>query len=238
MKLQKKSFHQGFSLVEILITIAIVGVLATIGLNIFGDQNFRAKNASMVQTLSGVSNLIDFTKYPASLETLCDEFEPGEEFGYIRTTIEDNGGIWHCDSTEGEYRIFVKLNQEATLARLDMGDITNIAFAQEESQLHEFGNYYCINSNFDRNFTHWSANNLEFPSCDDSTYSPVPEDPAPTPEPTPDPEPESDPEPPLEHGGPVCNAPKEQVCHFGKTLCVSSKAVKAHTKHGDTEGIC
>jgi prepilin-type N-terminal cleavage/methylation domain-containing protein len=39
-------------------------------------------------------------------------------------------------------------------------------------------------------------------------------------------------------GGGECQEPKVEVCHSDNTLCVSSKAVKGHLNHGDTEGAC
>jgi len=237
MNFQKRK--KGFTLIELLIVIVIIGVLATVVLASLKESRLRAKNAAIVTTLSSLDAVVDASKYPGSLAAICDDFEPGGEFEGIRTGVEKNGGIWHCDSTFSDYRIYVKLNQEVVITR-NNDLFGQPAFAQEEySTVHIFGNYYCLNSDFKKTFTHWSGDNLSYPSCDDSTYSPVPEDPEPTPEPTPDPDPESDPEPPLENGGPVCNNPKKsQVCHFDKTLCISKKAVKAHKKHGDQEGVC
>ena len=225
----------GFTVIELLVVIVIIGILALIIISSLENSRLRAKNAAIVTTVSSLDAIIDADKYPGSLEDLCLDFEAGGEFEQIRTGVESNGGIWNCDSTVTDYRIFVKLNQDAVLTN---NSFVPIAYAQEGSFTHIFGNYYCLNSNFDKNFTHWSGNNLLYPSCDDADYIDVPEDPEPTPEPTPDPDPGSDPEPPLENGGPACDAPKEQVCHFDKTLCISSKAVKAHVKHGDTEGVC
>ena len=118
--------------------------------------------------------------------------------------------------------------------------LNNSAFAQgEESTVHNFGNYYCINSDFNKNFTHWSGDNLTYPSCNDADYIATPEDPVETPEPTPDPDPESDPEPPLEDGGSACEGNQVEICHFDKTICVSQNGWNnGHSKHGDTLGSC
>lgn len=227
---------KGFTLIELLVTIAIIGILAAVIISSLSEARSRAKNASIVRTMANIDAVIDADKYPGSLAGLCLDFEPGGEFAAIREGVENNGGIWHCDSTVADYRIFAKLNQDVVLSQKNI--FGSPVYAQEDSVDHSFGNYYCLNSNFEKKFTHWSGDNLAYPSCDDSDYINTPVDPEENPDPTPDPEPETDPEPPLENNGPACTGNKVEVCHHNKTLCVSSKALKAHLKHGDSEGVC
>ena len=237
-KFKNSSFNKinGFTLIELLVVIAVIGIIAAFIMSSLNEARDKGKNAAIVQAMSSVHSVIDASKYPGSLAAICFDFETGGEFANIRAGVEENGGIWHCDSTENEYRIFVKLNQKAVLSK---SQIVESAYAQEEdSYNHNFGNYFCLNSDFDSNFTHWSGENLLYPSCDDSEYTPVIQDPVVNPDPTPDPEPETDPEPPQENGGAACDGGKVQVCHFSKTLCVSDQALKAHTKHGDVAGAC
>lgn len=194
--------------------------------------------------MANLATIIDAEKYPNSLETLCFEFEPGGPYASIRAAVEEKGGIWYCDSTVDSYRIFAKLNLPVPLASntiLNKGfALVDKAFAQsDESTTHSFGNFYCVNSNFDKNFTHWSGENLLYPSCNDADYTGVIQDPVENPGPTPDPTPETNPEPPIEDGGPACSGNKVQICHLNKTICVSQKALsKGHSKHGDTLGAC
>lgn len=231
---------KGFTLIELLVVVAIIGIISTIIVPSYNRATLKGKNASIVTTMSSIDSLVDASKYPGSLETVCFDFEPGGEFAHIRTSVEEKGGIWHCDSTVADYRIYVKLHTSVTLAEGDTDSVFGkSAFAQgDESYNHNFGNYYCSNSNFESNFTHWSGENLVYPSCSDEDYTSVVQDPEPTPDPTPEPDPQPEPDPPLEDGGPACDADKTEVCHFNKTLCVSSKALKGHTKHGDTIGSC
>jgi prepilin-type N-terminal cleavage/methylation domain-containing protein len=234
-KKNKKIKDKGFTVIELLVVIVVIGILATIIITSLTRARLQAKNASIIMNMASLDSIIDADKYPGSFSDLCLEFESGGSFEIIRASIESNGGIWNCDSTDEAYRIFVKLNQDVVLANRT----THQAFAQEEdSSLHNFGNYYCLNSRFQKNFAHWDGDSLAFPSCSDEDYINTPVDVEDDPDPTPDPEPESDPEPPLENGGPSCDSPKKQVCHFEKTLCVSSKALKGHSKHGDVEGVC
>ncbi|MCI5051103.1 MAG: type II secretion system GspH family protein [Candidatus Pacebacteria bacterium] len=232
---------KGFTLLELLVVIAVVGILATIIIPTLRDAQTRAQNASIVATMANINALVDAEKYPNSLENLCFEFEPGGPLADVRTSVEEKGGIWHCDSTVDSYRIFAKLNLEVVSAMRDeiessFAKLTKSVAAQTDSQEHDFGNYYCVNSEFNNNFTHWSGENLLYPSCNDVDYTGVIQDPVENPDPTPDPNPESDPEPPIEDGGPACDGGKTEICHFGKTLCVGN--TKGHLKHGDTEGPC
>jgi Tfp pilus assembly major pilin PilA len=228
---------KGLTLMELLVILTVIGIIVTTTIPSYQESRLKAKNAAIVSSLSGLHAVVDASKYPGSLAAVCNDFEPGGEFAPIKSGVERNGGIWHCDSTTGAYRIFVKLHTSVTLAQRIFG---LPVFAQQEtpSSNHSFGNYYCTNSNFENNFTHWSGANLVYPSCNDADYTPTVQDPAPTPVPTPDPEPEPEPVPPLEHGGPVCDGDKIEVCHFKNTLCVSDNALKGHLKHGDTEGAC
>ncbi len=237
-----KTMKSGFMLIEMLIILVIVGILSTFVFNSFSGTVSKGKNAAIVQTLSNVPASIDASKYPESLSNLCNDFEPGNELGDIRTSIEKKGGIWNCDSTDDSYRIFVKLNpvkKPGTLSDNINDFVGKTVFAQNQNSFeHSFGNYYCLNSKFEKKFTHWPGDHLTFPSCDDSDYIPTPVDPEPTPEPTIDPNPTTDPEPPLENGAYCDNEKKQAVCHFGKTICISKKAVKAHQRHGDPVGQC
>jgi hypothetical protein len=232
-KVKKVKFFKGFSLVEILTIIVIISILSTIIFIVLKDGRVRARNANIVRTMSNLESVVDLEKYPGSLANLCNDFEPGQPLGYIRTAVEDMGGIWNCDSTVTDFRIFAKLHTPSNLA---FGNMIQRAFAQTTvSSLHSFGNYYCVNSKVEKNFTHWSGNNLTYPSCNDADYISTPVDPEPTPTPTPDPNPTPVP-PPVPSGS--CPSGKQAVCHFGNTLCISTNAVQAHQKHGDIVGVC
>lgn len=219
---------------ELLVVVAVIGVLASIILTSLGKARLKARNASIVASVSNIDVMLDLDKYPGSLEDVCFDFEPGGEFEQLRVSTENAGGIWHCDSTEDAFRVYVKLNQDVVVAQ---NIFARSVFAQEGSSTHSFGNYYCVNSDFKKNFTHWPGDSLAYPSCDDADYITTPIDPEPDPEPT-TPDPDPDPEPPVENGGSSCSGNKVEVCHFENTLCVSSSALNAHTNHGDIEGSC
>ncbi|MCA9368577.1 prepilin-type N-terminal cleavage/methylation domain-containing protein, partial [Candidatus Kaiserbacteria bacterium] len=80
-----KKSRKGFTLIELLVTIAIIGILATVIVQSISKARLRARNASIVSTMSSISTIIDMSKYPGSLANLCLDFEPGGEFAAIRT---------------------------------------------------------------------------------------------------------------------------------------------------------
>lgn len=234
-----KKHTKGFALIELMIIVAIINIMIVLIVPVFRDIKLRAKNASIAMTMSNIDAMVDLSKYPGSLAALCNDFEPGGEFANIKKGVEDQGGIWNCDSNVSNFRIFAKLHSAVVIAQVPILDnFFHTVFAQgTNSHIHGFGNYYCINSNSEKNFTHWSGDNLSYPSCNDADYIPTPVDPVATPVPTPDPN-GTPVTPPVEVTGVSCSGGKSAVCHFGKTLCVGSSAVKAHTKHGDTAGNC
>lgn len=229
--------RKGFTLIELLVVISIIGILFVIIIPELPRVLLKAKNAFIVSTLKNLNNTLmeahGFDNYP----DVCFDFEEGEKYEHFKKPIEEAGGIWHCHSTNQNYRIFVKLNQSVVISSHHL--LNQTAYAQEEnmSGVHTFGNYFCINSYGRSQFTHWSGYNIVFPSCSDVDYTEEIQNPMPNPDPTPDPEPETNPEPPV--NPPAQPAPgKSFICHFGNTIEVSNNAVNAHISHGDTLGAC
>lgn len=77
----------GFTLLELIIVVAIIGILATIVLPMLRDKPIRAKEAVLKTNLMRIRDVIDQHyadkgKYPASLEALV-------ESGYLRTVPID-----------------------------------------------------------------------------------------------------------------------------------------------------
>jgi len=68
----------GFTLIELLVVMAIIVVLASIGLAVYGNSVTRAKEAALAQDLFQMRDAIDQyyadkNKYPASLQDLVSE---------------------------------------------------------------------------------------------------------------------------------------------------------------------
>ena len=80
MTLQRRGNNRsrGFTLVELLITMTIIVVLASVGLSLYGTSVTRAKEAALMEDLFQMRKAIDEyyadkQKYPASLDALVSE---------------------------------------------------------------------------------------------------------------------------------------------------------------------
>jgi len=87
--------HDGFTLLELMLVITIVGVLATLAEPIWQNVTTRAREAALKQTLFTLRDVIDqyradHGKYPPALDDLAKE-------KYIRKLPEDP--FTHASST-------------------------------------------------------------------------------------------------------------------------------------------
>src|SRR6476661_7707623 len=77
----------GFTLMEIMIVMALIVTLAGVGLSLYGNSVTRAKEATLKEDLFRMRDAIDQyyadkNKYPSNLETLVSD-------GYMRRVPED-----------------------------------------------------------------------------------------------------------------------------------------------------
>ena len=76
---------KGFTLIELLIVISIIGVLALIGLRVYGDQQKKAKNAIVIANASTVHNLIQG-------DLLDHDYSTSEDDDDTSTSVIENIG--------------------------------------------------------------------------------------------------------------------------------------------------
>ncbi|HEX2643591.1 MAG TPA: prepilin-type N-terminal cleavage/methylation domain-containing protein [Thermoanaerobaculia bacterium] len=108
--------QRGFTLLELIIVIAIIGILATVAMPKMKDMPRRASEATLKQNLRTMRDVIDQYygdkgRYPASLEALV-------EAGYLRKVPADpitrSSETWLLDYEE--------VNPDEPAAEADGGD--------------------------------------------------------------------------------------------------------------------
>lgn len=133
MFLKSKINSQGFTLIELLIVVAILGVLATIGLVNFQHSMLRSRDTKRKSDLAQIQRAIemyynDYGTYPTSSGTgLILNLAWGSEFIDIKETlymkqlpIDPTQNTDYCYSSSGiAYQIYAKLENSQDAQCLD-----------------------------------------------------------------------------------------------------------------------
>ena len=87
MKLTRRNTHEGYSLIELMIVVAIIGILVALAVPSFQQSAVKAREAALKQNLHTIRTVLDQHYadkgfYPPSLETLV-------EAGYLRQVPMD-----------------------------------------------------------------------------------------------------------------------------------------------------
>ncbi|HVS63014.1 MAG TPA: prepilin-type N-terminal cleavage/methylation domain-containing protein [Thermoanaerobaculia bacterium] len=102
----RSSPQSGFTLLELIIVVAVIGILATIAVPAFKDVPRRAQEAALRTNLRTMCDAIDQYhadkgKYPSSLESLV------EDGGYLRFVpldpITKSAETWQVEYEEADY---------------------------------------------------------------------------------------------------------------------------------------
>lgn len=119
-KLINKRSHpikSGFTLIELLIAMAIMGILATVGLGSFRTAQMRGRDAERKSDLKQISNALelyysDYGKYPAGASiSFGSEFTDGKTT-YIKKVPTDPGGgtyVYNVSFKGDKYQLFAYL---------------------------------------------------------------------------------------------------------------------------------
>jgi len=111
MKLRSKASERGFTLIEMVVVVVIMGVLLAIALPMYSRNITRAKEAQLHQNLKVLNDVIqqyslDKKKAPQSLQDLVDagylKFLPNDITGNTeswQTEAEDPQNAWNPDET-------------------------------------------------------------------------------------------------------------------------------------------
>lgn len=109
--------NKGFTLIELLIAMAILGILATVGLASFRTAQMRGRDAERKSDLKQISNALelyfsDYGKYPPVPLPWGNEFKDAKGTSYIKKVPQDPGGgtyVYNVSSSNNKYRLFAHL---------------------------------------------------------------------------------------------------------------------------------
>ncbi len=112
------NIKKGFTLIELLIAMAILGILATVGLGSFRTAQMRGRDAERKSDLKQISNALelyysDYRQYPPADLPWGAEFKDVKDTIYIKIVPEDPSGVCpyvYKVSTSGKsYQLFARL---------------------------------------------------------------------------------------------------------------------------------
>jgi len=101
----KRSLQKGFTLIELMIVVAIIGILAAVALPAYQDYTVRAKMSEVMLAASSCrTSVTEYFQVGNSLPTAanafgCEQTVAGSASRYVSTVTTDTGGIITATST-------------------------------------------------------------------------------------------------------------------------------------------
>lgn len=114
------SIHAGFTLIELIIAIAILSIIVSVAVPAYSDYIQRSKIAEALATLGNLTtqmekNYLDFKTYTNNGN--CAVSEPNSESYTYNCTSSGQNYTWTATSKDGNYKFSVNNNfDKATLA--------------------------------------------------------------------------------------------------------------------------
>ena len=118
--------NKGFSLIELLVVISIIGILTTVLVMNFMGTRERARDAQKIQNLNSIKNALrmyynDYQSYPASLSTIVGSG------GYIADLGETGSYFVYTSTTDG---FVIRIGLESGAGNEDINSQTNCGIGQ------------------------------------------------------------------------------------------------------------
>jgi type II secretion system protein G len=117
---EKRQTQRGFTLMELLIVIAILGILATIGLGSFRSSQIKGRDAQRKSDLSQIQKALemyynDYGEYPESLPAGGSAWQDTKGTLYMKEVPKDPKDFNYCYEVAPNgswYRLYAKLENE------------------------------------------------------------------------------------------------------------------------------
>ena len=133
----KAQMQKGFTLIELMIVVAIIGILAAVAIPQYQNYVGRANFASALSTVTSLktnieSHIMEFGEFPTTSDDSEDATQTNANLGMDLTKATDLGTVSLTSETDGAGKVVFLFskgspginNQKITLSRSDTGTWT------------------------------------------------------------------------------------------------------------------
>lgn len=143
--------NQGFTLIEMLVVVAVIGILSSVLLTALGPSKEKAKDARIIQEVNQartIAELLNDGDYDA-LPSRPDDIERHSSLGPLAIDIKQQGGELIIKRNSSAFVIYTKLNlqsEEGSIIKVRyycVDSMGRTAFTTDELRLFDRNKFTC-----------------------------------------------------------------------------------------------